>query len=117
VSDPAHVPDGVRDLLASFQRAVVTALVRGLVRAALTHRPRSLLVTGGVAANSRLREEAARAGQRLGLPVIIPPLALSTDNAAMIGAAGFVNFRRGIRAGFDLDAEPHLPLGQEASPS
>jgi N6-L-threonylcarbamoyladenine synthase len=117
VSDPAHVPDGVRDLLASFQRAVVTALVRGLVRAALTHRPRSLLVTGGVAANSLLREEAARAGQRLSLPVIIPPLALSTDNAAMIGAAGFVNFRRGIRAGFDLDAEPHLPLGQEASPS
>ncbi len=113
VADPARVPDGVRDLLASFQRAVVTALVRGLVRAAKVHHPRSLVVTGGVAANSRLREEAARAGDSLGLPVFIPPIALSTDNAAMIAAAGFVNFRRGLRAGFDLNAEPHLQLGQE----
>jgi N6-L-threonylcarbamoyladenine synthase len=113
VADPAHVPDGVRDLLASFQRAVVEALVRGLVRAAEEHHPRSLVVTGGVAANSRLREEAARAGDRLGLPVFIPPLALSTDNAAMIGAAAYVNFRRGVVAGFDLNAEPHLSLGQE----
>jgi N6-L-threonylcarbamoyladenine synthase len=113
VADPAHVPEEVRNLLASFQRAVVEALVRGLVRAAEEHHPRSLLVTGGVAANSRLREEAVRAGDRLGLPVFIPPLALSTDNAAMIGAAGYVNFRRGIVAGFDLDAEPHLLLGGE----
>ena len=117
VSDPAHVPEVVRDLLASFQRGVVTALVRGLVRAAEVHSPRSLVVTGGVAANSRLRQEATRAAETLGLPVFIPPIALSTDNAAMIGAAGFVNFRRGIRAGFDLDAEPHLPLGQETGPS
>ncbi len=49
--------------------------------------------------------------------MFVPPLALSTDNAAMIGAAGFVNFRRGVRAGLDLDAEPHLSLGQEATPS
>ena len=103
--------------LASFQRAVVTALVRGLVRAAKAHHPRSLIVTGGVAANTLLRKEAARAGAELGLPVFIPPLALTTDNAAMIGAAGFVNFRRGLRAGFDLNAEPHLPLGQEVKAS
>jgi N6-L-threonylcarbamoyladenine synthase len=114
VSDPAHVPDEVRNLVASFQRAVVEALVRGLVRAAEEHQPQCLLVTGGVAANSRLREEAARAGERLGLPVFIPPVALSTDNAAMIGAAGYVSFRKGVRAGFDLNAEPHLSLGQEA---
>ena len=105
------VPPGVRDLVASFQRAVVSALVRGLVRGAERHRPRSLLVTGGVAANTLLRREAARAADSLGLPIFIPPLALSTDNAAMIGAAGFVAFHKGRRAGPDLNAEPSLPLG------
>jgi N6-L-threonylcarbamoyladenine synthase len=117
VADPAHVPAEIRDLLASFQRAVVEALVRALARGVEEHHPASLVVTGGVAANSRLREEAARAGARLGLPVFIPPLSLSTDNAAMIGAAAYVNFRRGIRAGYDLEARPHLPLGQEAGSS
>ena len=112
VADPANVPAEVCDLVASFQRAVVSALVRGLVRAAEAERPKSLLLTGGVAANSRLREEARQAAAALGLPIFIPPLALSTDNAAMIGAAGDVAFRRGVRAGMDLNAEPHLPLGE-----
>jgi N6-L-threonylcarbamoyladenine synthase len=106
-----EVPPRVRDLVASFQRAVVGALVGGLVKAAREHRPRSLIVTGGVAANSLLRREAARAGHELGLPVFIPPLSLTTDNAAMIAAAGFVGFRRGDRADLTLNAEPHLPLG------
>ena len=111
MADPTQVPPGVRDLVASFQRAVVSALVRGLVRGAERHRPRSLLVTGGVAANTLLRREAARAADSLGLPIFIPPLALSTDNAAMIGAAGFVGFRKGRRAGPELNDEPGLPLG------
>jgi N6-L-threonylcarbamoyladenine synthase len=110
VADPAHVPDGVRDLVASFQRAVVTALVRRLRRAAEQRRPRSLIVTGGVAANTRLRRDAAQAAASLGLPLFVPTMALSTDNAAMIGAAGFVNFRSGRRAGWDVNAEPHLAL-------
>jgi len=101
----------VRDLVASFQRAVVAALVRGLVRAAETHRPRSLVVTGGVAANSRLREETTEAGRALGLPVFIPPIALTTDNAAMIAAAGFVAYGRGVRGDLAMNAEPHLRLG------
>ena len=74
-------------------------------------RPRSLLLTGGVAANSLLRREAAKVAEALGLPLFVPPIALSTDNAAMIGAAGFVNFNKGLRAGLDLNAEPHLDLG------
>jgi N6-L-threonylcarbamoyladenine synthase len=111
VSDPADVPPRVRDLVASFQRAVVTALVRGLVKAAREHRPRSLVLTGGVAANSLLRREAERAARELGLPIFIPPLSLTTDNAAMIAAAGFVAFRRGTRGDLALNAEPHLPLG------
>jgi N6-L-threonylcarbamoyladenine synthase len=110
VADPDQVPAAIRDLVASFQRAVVTALLRGLRRAAEERRPRSLLLTGGVAANTRLRQEAARAASALGLPLFVPPIALSTDNAAMIGAAGDVSFRKGVRGGFDLNALPHLAL-------
>jgi N6-L-threonylcarbamoyladenine synthase len=111
VPDPASVPDQVRDLVASFQRAVVTALLRKLKQAAQERRPRSLILTGGVAANRRLRREGARLAEELGLPLFVPPIALSTDNAAMIGAAGQVAFDQGRRAGGDLDADPHLPLG------
>jgi N6-L-threonylcarbamoyladenine synthase len=68
-------------------------------------------LTGGVAANTRLRREARDSASALGLPLFIAPVALSTDNAAMIAAAGQVNFRRGLRAGWDLNAEAHLPLG------
>jgi N6-L-threonylcarbamoyladenine synthase len=68
------------------------------------------LLTGGVAANSLLRTEAARTAAELGLPLFVPPIALSTDNAAMIGAAGFVNFGKGLRASGNLNADPHLAL-------
>ncbi len=108
---PADVPRELRDLAASFQRAVVTALLRRFEELARRERPASLLLTGGVAANTLLRHETALLAERLGLPLYLPPLSLSTDNAAMIAAAGFVNFRRGLRAGWDLNAEPHLPLG------
>lgn len=111
VADPNAVPDRVRDLVASFQRAVVDALVRGLTRAAREHRPRSLILTGGVAANSLLRRETERAGRELGLPVFIPPIDLTTDNAAMIAAAGYVGLQRGVRGDLGLNAEPHLALG------
>jgi N6-L-threonylcarbamoyladenine synthase len=97
--------------VASFQRTVVDALVRGLAKAATTHHPRSLILTGGVAANSLLRREAERAARELGLPVFIPPLELTTDNAAMIAAAGYVSLQRGVRGDLGLNAEPHLPLG------
>jgi len=111
VADPADVPREVRDLVASFQRTVVATLLRGMTRAAEVHHPRSLIVTGGVAANTRLRRDAASAAKRLGLPLFVPPLELTTDNAAMIAAAGFVGLRRGDRAGMDLNAEPNLRLG------
>jgi N6-L-threonylcarbamoyladenine synthase len=111
VSGPAEAPREVRDLVASFQRAVVTALLRRLKTTAENLRPRSLIITGGVAANTRLRREGAKTAESLGLPIFIPPLALSTDNAAMIGAAGFVGFRLGRRGGWDLNASPQLPLG------
>ena len=109
-SDPASASGEIRDLAASFQRAVVAALVRRLKQTAQERHPRSLLVTGGVAANSLLRAEAARAADELGLPLYVPPIALSTDNAAMIGAAGFVNFKKGLRASLALNGAPQLPL-------
>jgi len=110
VVEGGDVPPHIRDLVASFQRTVVEALVAGLKRAAEEDRPRSLLLTGGVASNTRLRQEAAHMAESLGLPLFVPPPSLSTDNAAMIGAAGFVNFRKGVRATWDLNAEPHLAL-------
>jgi N6-L-threonylcarbamoyladenine synthase len=111
VADAGDVPRQVRDLVASFQRAVVAALVRGLARAAGAERPRSLILSGGVAANTLLRRETERAGRGLGLPVFIPPLALTADNAAMIAAAGFVAYRRGERGDLATNADPHLRLG------
>jgi N6-L-threonylcarbamoyladenine synthase len=110
VEGPAAAGPEIRDLVASFQRAVVDALLVRFEEAAREQAPRSLIVTGGVAANSLLRREAGVVAGRLGLPLFIPPLSLSTDNAAMIGAAGFVAFERGQRAGLDLNAEPRLPL-------
>jgi N6-L-threonylcarbamoyladenine synthase len=110
VADPARVPREVRDLAASFQRAVVVALLQRFRAAAERARPASLLLTGGVAANTALRRETARMADELGLPLFVPPIALSTDNAAMIAAAGHVAFLRGVRAGWELNAEPHLPL-------
>jgi N6-L-threonylcarbamoyladenine synthase len=63
-----------------------------------------------VAANTLLRAEAVRTAESVGVPLFVPPLALSTDNAAMIGAAGFVAYRQGRRAGWNLNAEPNLLL-------
>ncbi len=110
-SGSGEPPRELRDLVASFQRAVVTALLQRFEQVARERQPRSLLVTGGVAANTLLRHEAVVSAARLGLPLYVAPVALSTDNAAMIAAAGWVNFRQGRRAGWDLNAEAHLPLG------
>jgi N6-L-threonylcarbamoyladenine synthase len=108
--DPENVSKTIGDLVASFQRGVVTSLLRRLREAAERERPRSLLLTGGVAANTALRREAAALAADLGLPLHVPPFHLTTDNAAMIGAAGFIAHRRGVRADWSVDAEARLPL-------
>jgi N6-L-threonylcarbamoyladenine synthase len=111
VASRDEVPQDVRDLLASFQKAVVTALLRRLKDAVAKHQPASVILTGGVAANSRLRKDAQTMMSSLGVPLFVPPLNLTTDNAAMIAAAGAVAFKRGIRSGSNLEAEPFAAIG------
>ncbi|MCA1613177.1 MAG: tRNA (adenosine(37)-N6)-threonylcarbamoyltransferase complex transferase subunit TsaD [Acidobacteria bacterium] len=102
---------GVKDLAASFQSVVVRSLVGTTERLAVEHGPRTLIVAGGVACNGALRAAAAEAGARLGVPVYFPSRHLSTDNAAMIAAAGTVRLHAGERAGLDLNADVSLRLG------
>jgi len=98
------------DLCASFQRVVVESLLDRLFDAARALGAASIGVAGGVSANSRLRADVVARGTREGVAVFIPSLALSTDNAAMIAAAGLRRYAAGIRAGADLNADASLAL-------
>jgi N6-L-threonylcarbamoyladenine synthase len=109
VSD-AFTDQEIADLCASFQRTVVETLLDRTFAAARSHGAASVGIAGGVSANSRLRADALTRGERDGLPVYIPSLALSTDNAAMIAAAGLRLHHAGVRAGWDLNAETSLAL-------
>jgi N6-L-threonylcarbamoyladenine synthase len=100
----------IADLCASFQRVVVQSLLDRLFDAARAHGAASVGIAGGVSANSRLRADALARGEREGIPVFIPSLALSTDNAAMIAAAGLRRYAAGVRAGWDLNADASLAL-------
>jgi N6-L-threonylcarbamoyladenine synthase len=103
-------PQEVRDLCASFQRVVAASLLDALFDAARACGARSVGVAGGVSANSRLRRDALARGEAAGLPVFVPHISLSTDNAAMIAAAGLRAFRAGRRGGWDVNADASLPL-------
>jgi tRNA N6-adenosine threonylcarbamoyltransferase len=98
------------DLIASFQRAVVEDLVTRTLAAAAERGVRTVLVSGGVAANSELRRTFESEGARRGFEVFFPSRALSTDNAAMIAAAGHARFLAGERADMLLDPSANLPL-------
>jgi N6-L-threonylcarbamoyladenine synthase len=100
----------IKDLAASFQDVVIRSLVGTTERLAEEHRPRTLIVAGGVACNEALRAAAREAGARLGIPAYFPSRHLSTDNAAMIAAAGTVKLMAGERAGLDLNADVSLRL-------
>jgi N6-L-threonylcarbamoyladenine synthase len=107
---PPVTDAAVADICASFQRVVVETLVDRLFEAARASGARSVGIGGGVSANSRLREDALARGEARGIPVFIPGIALSTDNAAMIAAAGLRRFRAGVTADLELNAEASLAL-------
>ncbi|HTV60272.1 MAG TPA: tRNA (adenosine(37)-N6)-threonylcarbamoyltransferase complex transferase subunit TsaD [Verrucomicrobiae bacterium] len=98
------------DLVASFQRAVVDDLVSRTIAAASENSVRTVLVSGGVAANSELRRTFATAAGPRGLDVFFPSRHLSTDNAAMIAAAGYPRFVSGLIEPATLNAEASFPL-------
>ena len=102
----------VPDLAASFQYAVVDVLVSHTVEAAKDLGYDKVAMAGGVASNSALREEMRRACKRAGLALYYPSPILCTDNGAMIGAAGYYEYQKGIRSGWDLNAVPNLKLGE-----
>lgn len=97
-------------LVRNFQAAVVQDLVTRTLEAAAVTAARTVLVSGGVAANAELRQRFEARAAELGVSVFFPSRALSTDNAAMIAAAAYPRLLAGAQAGIDLNADPNLRL-------
>ncbi|GJL63694.1 MAG: tRNA N6-adenosine threonylcarbamoyltransferase [Nitrospirales bacterium] len=104
------VMPAIEDIAASYQEAIVDVLVEKSFRAVRKYGAKGIAVVGGVAANSRLRERIIERAQQLGIYVAVPTLSLCTDNAVMIAAAGWEQYRLGETATWDLDTE----VGQAA---
>jgi N6-L-threonylcarbamoyladenine synthase len=106
-----HCSQTTLDLVAAFQETVVNDLIERTVAAAEAARIQTVFVSGGVACNSLLRERFAKAGAERGFNVFFPSLLLSTDNAAMIAAAGYYKLASGQRDDASLNAHASFPLG------
>ena len=102
----------VPDHCASFQNAVVNVLVIRAVAATQEFGYKKLAIAGGVASNSALRAGMKAACEKAGIEFYYPSPIFCTDNAAMIGAAGYYEYINGVRAGWDLNAVPNLKLGE-----
>ena len=109
VTYAAQLP--VQNLAASFQAAVVDVLVGKTLKAAEVFGAKEILVAGGVSANQALRDTLKRQSS---IPIHIPPIALCTDNAAMVAAAGYFRFISGQRDVLDMDVLPNWPISEIA---
>lgn len=98
------------DIAASFQMSVIDVLVEKTYQAAVLHKVKQVIVAGGVAANKGLRKALEDKFEGMHIPLLIPPLHLCTDNAAMIAAAGTIAYEQGRRSGWDLNANPSLMI-------
>lgn len=100
------------DVAASFQKAVIDVLVANAMRAVEEYKTDKFAIAGGVASNSALREAMRTACEERGVKLYYPSPVFCTDNAAMIGAAAYYEYRNGTRHGWDLNAVPNLKLGE-----
>jgi len=100
------------DVAASFQKAVVDVLVERSMAAAGEYGFTKFAIAGGVASNSSLREAFVEACKREKIAFYYPSPVFCTDNAAMIGAAGYYEYQKGVRHGYGLNAVPNLRLGE-----
>ncbi len=100
------------DIAASFQKAVIDVLVGNAMRAVSEYHVDKFAIAGGVASNSALREAMKEACEERGVRFYYPSPVYCTDNAAMIGAAAYYEYRNGTRHGWDLNAVPNLKLGE-----
>jgi len=100
----------IPDIAASFQAAVIDVLIKKIDKAVKQESICEVVVSGGVAANSQLREDCAHYSKEQGIRLVFPPRFLCTDNAAMIGVAGLHWFKKKAFASLDLNPRAYLPL-------
>ncbi len=110
VTDDSMPNQQIRDIAASFQATVIKSLMINVEKLALELEPKTLIVAGGVACNGALRQAAETFGEKMNLPVYFPSKHLSTDNAAMIAAAGYFHLKNGKTSNLRMTADVTLRL-------
>ena len=107
-----NIPIVQADVAASFQKAVTDVLIGNAMRAIDEYGMKKFAIAGGVASNGTLREGMRAACEEKGVTFYHPSPIFCTDNAAMIGAAAYYEYKAGVRSGLDLNAVPNLKLGE-----